>query len=101
MGNMRRVIKVSNPFLKPRTRSNILHLKRLTAIISEKSLCKKVSQRKKSLYLCRKIQSLKGLQEFYPVLSAEFFRSAVLLLHKEEFGGTLEQSITSDLGLPL
>ena len=81
----------------------MMHLKRPTVIISEKSLCKKVSHRKKSLYLCRKIQSLKGLQEFHPVLSAEFFRSAVLLhlLHKEEFGGTLEQSITSDLGLPL
>ena len=82
----------------------MLHLKHPTAMISEKSLkfCKKVSHRKKSLYLCRKIQSLKGLQEFYPVLSAEFLRSAVLLhlLQKEEFGGTLEQSISSDLGLP-
>ena len=35
-------------------------------------------------------------------LSRIFFRSAVLLhlLHKEEFGGTLEQSISSDLGSP-
>lgn len=49
VGNMQRVIKLSNPFLKPRTRSNILHLNRPTAIISEKSLkfCKKVSHRKK------------------------------------------------------
>ena len=80
------------------------HLKRPTTTISWKSLsfAEKYLLAEKSLYLCRKIQSLKGLQEFHPVLSAEFFRSAVLLhlLHKEEFGGTLEQSISSDLGSP-